>query len=65
MEEAVGPDKVQAPRALFRQPLALQWFEDGELMKRKEGERQAGKGTSLFLSNYILFVTYSCFNRKI
>lgn len=30
------------PNALFRQPLALQWFEDGELKKRSEGERQAG-----------------------
>jgi hypothetical protein len=29
-------------RALFRQPLALQWLEDGQLVKRREGERQAG-----------------------
>ncbi|KAJ8101951.1 bacterial low temperature requirement A protein-domain-containing protein [Lipomyces tetrasporus] len=31
------------PRSLFRQPLALQWIEDGKLMKRSEGERQAGR----------------------
>jgi hypothetical protein len=30
-------------RALFRQPVALQWLEDGQLVKRREGERQAGK----------------------
>jgi len=30
-------------RALFRQPLALQWLEDGQLVKRREGERQAGR----------------------
>jgi hypothetical protein len=30
-------------RALFRQPLALQWLEDGQLVKRQEGERQAGR----------------------
>lgn len=30
------------PNALFRQPLALQWFEDGALRRRSEGERQAG-----------------------
>ncbi|KAK9366391.1 Low temperature requirement A [Lipomyces kononenkoae] len=31
------------PRALFRQPLALQWLEDGKLVKRSESERQAGR----------------------
>ncbi|KAF2423690.1 hypothetical protein EJ08DRAFT_652575 [Tothia fuscella] len=31
------------PRALFRQPMALQWFEDGQLRKRSEEERQAGR----------------------
>jgi hypothetical protein len=33
------------PNALFRQPLALQWFEDGDpvVKRRLEGERQAGK----------------------
>jgi hypothetical protein len=30
-------------RALFRQPQALQWFENGVLKKRREGERQAGR----------------------
>ncbi|KAK9357385.1 bacterial low temperature requirement A protein-domain-containing protein, partial [Lipomyces starkeyi] len=34
---------ISTQRALFRQPLALQWLEDGKLMKRSEGERQAGK----------------------
>jgi hypothetical protein len=32
-----------SPRYLIRQPIALQWFEDGKLVKRCEGERQAGK----------------------
>ncbi|QDS76895.1 hypothetical protein FKW77_003991 [Venturia effusa] len=31
------------PNALFRQPLALQWFEEGHLRRRSEGERQAGR----------------------
>ncbi|OJJ36984.1 hypothetical protein ASPWEDRAFT_67296 [Aspergillus wentii DTO 134E9] len=31
------------PRFLFRQPLALQWFENGKLVKRSEEERQAGR----------------------
>lgn len=30
-------------RALFRQPLALQWFEGGVLKKRSDEERQAGR----------------------
>lgn len=30
-------------RALFRQPLALQWWEGKDLVKRSEGERQAGE----------------------
>ena len=30
-------------RALFRQPLALQWFENGVLKKRSDEERQAGR----------------------
>lgn len=32
----------QRNRALFKQPLALQWFEDGRLKKRSDEERQAG-----------------------
>ena len=32
-----------SPRYLFRQPVALQWFENGKLVKRHEEERQAGK----------------------
>ncbi|KAA8651871.1 hypothetical protein EYZ11_004180 [Aspergillus tanneri] len=31
------------PRYLFRQPLALQWFDNGKLVKRQEEERQAGR----------------------
>jgi hypothetical protein len=38
-----GEGKTEKPRALFRQPLALQWFEDGQLKKRSEEERQAGE----------------------
>ena len=34
-----GPKK----RALFRQPLALQWFENGVLKKLSNEERQAGR----------------------
>lgn len=34
--------QLTRPNALFRQPLALQWFEDGALRRRSEGERQAG-----------------------
>lgn len=36
---------VSRPSALFRQPLALQWFEQGVkgIQKRKTGERQAGE----------------------
>ena len=43
MPEAVQLQEVHTPRALFRQPLALQWYQDGELVKRKENERQAGE----------------------
>ncbi|KAA8647066.1 hypothetical protein EYZ11_008798 [Aspergillus tanneri] len=32
-----------SPRYLFRQPQALQWFENRKLVKRQEGERQAGR----------------------
>jgi hypothetical protein len=40
---SVNTPKLETTRrALFRQPLALQWLEDGQLKKRKEGERQAG-----------------------
>ena len=36
--------KLRPRRALFRQPLAPQWqLEDGQVVKRCEGERQAGK----------------------
>lgn len=31
------------PRFLFSQPRALQWFEGGKLMRRQDGERQAGR----------------------
>jgi hypothetical protein len=46
MADVVQLQKVQTPRALFRQPLALQWFQDGELVKRMDNERSAGKDTS-------------------
>jgi hypothetical protein len=40
---SVNTPKLETTRrALFRQPLALQWLEDGQLVKRREGERQAG-----------------------
>jgi hypothetical protein len=50
MASIVGIDAREhqpSPRYLFRQPVALQWFENGKLMKRQEGERQAGKPSSL------------------
>lgn len=31
------------PRFLFSQPRALQWFEGGKVMRRQDGERQAGR----------------------
>jgi low temperature requirement protein LtrA len=46
MAEVVsGPAQRQqpVPRALFKQPRALQWFEGRDLQKAKEGERQAGR----------------------
>lgn len=42
----MGLDDNRPPtsaRHLFRQPRALQWFENGRLVKRQEGERQAGR----------------------
>lgn len=48
--EMPGPTGIDAcdlssnPRFLFRQPRALQWFEDGRLVKRHDCERQAGEG---------------------
>ncbi|CDM37866.1 Low temperature requirement A [Penicillium roqueforti FM164] len=41
---ASTPEEPQSnPRFLFHQPRALQWFEDGKLMRRQDGERQAGR----------------------
>lgn len=45
MSDVLQLQKVQTPRALFRQPLALQWFQDGELIRRKDEERQAGESS--------------------
>ncbi|KAJ5092442.1 hypothetical protein NUU61_007312 [Penicillium alfredii] len=39
----MGEEQKSEHRFLFRQPRALQWFEGGRLMKRQEGERQAGR----------------------
>ncbi|KAJ5166307.1 uncharacterized protein N7482_005088 [Penicillium canariense] len=36
-------DLQSNPRFLFRQPRALQWFENGRLVKRSDDERQAGR----------------------
>ncbi len=54
---------TQRKRALLRQPLALQWFEDGELRKRSGEERQAGELRSDFQWLAVAFsrvVTDSC-----
>lgn len=46
------------PRYLFRQPRALQWFDNGRLVKRHDSERAAGRTTpprviqSCKLTNY-------------
>ena len=47
MTSAAGTNtEVQqvTPRFLIRQPRALQWFENGRLVKRHDCERQAGEG---------------------
>ncbi|CAI7612174.1 unnamed protein product [Penicillium bialowiezense] len=36
-------ENLSDPRYLLSQPRALQWFEDGKLMRRQDGERQAGR----------------------
>ncbi|KAF3399828.1 hypothetical protein F1880_008400 [Penicillium rolfsii] len=47
MSDSLGIDeselKEHDPRFLLRQPKALQWFEHGRLVKRHDGERQAGR----------------------
>ncbi|PLB43630.1 hypothetical protein P170DRAFT_393489 [Aspergillus steynii IBT 23096] len=53
MSGVSGIDAQPNPRYLFRQPVALQWFENGKLVKRQEEERQAGR-FELFLD--LLFV---------
>ncbi len=58
MAEVVHIQKQPNPRALFRQPLALQWFQDGELVKRKEDERQAGRLSHLVGITSSLELTY-------
>ncbi|KAJ5595397.1 uncharacterized protein N7459_001605 [Penicillium hispanicum] len=36
-------EETQSPRFLIRQPRALQWFENGRLVKRHDCERSAGR----------------------
>lgn len=57
-----GHGRDGAPRALFRQPLALQWFEEGKqgVQKRSEEERQAGMTCDL-LKNSSLELNSSSF----
>lgn len=44
MTEGKEEVETQPPaRYLIRQPLALQWFDNGKLVKRCEQERQASK----------------------
>lgn len=43
MSAVSGIDAQPNPRYLFRQPVALQWFDNGKLVKRQEEERQAGE----------------------
>lgn len=40
-------DLQSNPRFLFRQPRALQWFDNGALIKRQDEERQAGESQEL------------------
>jgi hypothetical protein len=42
MAEEKETDSQSQTRYLIRQPLALQWFDNGKLVKRCEQERQAG-----------------------
>lgn len=37
------PQAQSETRYLIRQPRALQWFENGRLVKRRDEERQSGK----------------------
>lgn len=46
MAEEKPAESQSQTRYLIRQPLALQWFDNGKLVKRCEQERQAG--TSLY-----------------
>ncbi|KAJ5946159.1 hypothetical protein N7454_002998 [Penicillium verhagenii] len=41
--EVDNPELQSVTRYLIRQPRALQWFEHGKLVKRHQGERQAGR----------------------
>ncbi|GAM39916.1 hypothetical protein TCE0_034r11852 [Talaromyces pinophilus] len=43
MAEEKEPESQSQTRYLIRQPLALQWFDNGKLVKRCEQERQAGR----------------------
>ncbi|KAA8644431.1 ATP-binding protein [Aspergillus tanneri] len=67
MEDASAIDVLDlqsSPRYLFRQPLALQCFESGKLVKRQEGERQAGENFSLFKGCWIsALLIFSCAGR--
>ena len=42
MAEEKKAESQSQTRYLIRQPLALQWFDNGKLVKRCEQERQAG-----------------------
>lgn len=42
MAEEKEAESQPQTRYLIRQPLALQWFDNGKLVKRCEQERQAG-----------------------
>ncbi len=54
------PKLERTRRALFRQPLALQWLEDGQLVKRREGERQAGRKNDVFARTLKTWLNKSC-----
>lgn len=44
------PQVQSESRYLIRQPRALQWFENGRLVKRRDEERQSGKNPPTYLS---------------
>lgn len=54
---AMADESQPQTRFLIRQPLALQWFDNGKLVKRREEERQAGRRIPLFIHSSFIFLS--------